>query len=261
MSKALVTLEWQDDVAIVRLDDPPTLNAITLESVTLLHEHLDTIEPRARAMILTGAGRAFCSGANLSGGVTEPGPNEEYDAGLALETHINPLMERLRGLGLPWISAVRGAAAGAGASLALAGDLIIASETAYFLQAFPRVGLVPDAGSSHLLVRTIGRPRAMELMLLGEKLSAAQALDWGLINRVVPDAELEAAALGLAQRLASGAWSLRSIRQLAWRAVDEPWTEVLAAERTLQHGAGQSADHREGVAAFLGKRPAAFVGA
>ena len=261
MPDPTLTLEWQGNVAIVRLNDPASLNAITLETVTLFHRAVDWLEPQARAMIVTGAGRAFCSGANLAGGVTEPGPDESYDAGLVLETHINPLMDRLRGLGLPWITAVRGAAAGAGASLALAGDLILASETAYFLQAFPRVGLVPDAGSSHLLVRTIGRPRAMELMLLGEKLPAAQALSWGLINRVVPDAQLEAEALGLAERLAGGAWSLRSIRQLAWRAVDEPWSDVLRVERELQRGAGRSADHREGVAAFLAKRPASFVGA
>lgn len=261
MDDPTLELEWRGDVAVVRLNDPATLNAITLDNVAGFHAALDEIEPRARAMVLTGAGRAFCSGANLSGGMGDEVAPDEFDAGLSLETHINPLMQRLRTLHLPWIAAVRGAAAGAGASLALAGDMIVASETAYFLQAFARVGLVPDAGSSHLLVRTIGRPRAMELMLLGEKLPAATALEWGLINRVVPDDQLEAEAMRLAGQLAEGAWSLRVIRRLAWDAVDGNWTEMLATERALQLNAGRTTDHREGVAGFLGKRPARFVGA
>ncbi|WP_375383098.1 enoyl-CoA hydratase-related protein [uncultured Sphingomonas sp.] len=261
MSDPTLQLEWKGDVAIVRLNDPTTLNAITLGNIAAFAEALDAVEARARAMIVTGAGRAFCSGANLSGGMGDDVAPEEFDAGSALETHINPLMQRLHDLRLPWITAVRGAAAGAGASLALAGDMIVASETAYFLQAFARIGLVPDAGSSHLLVRTIGRPRAMELMLLGEKLPAQTALAWGLINRIVPDDKLEADALALAQRLAAGPASLRAIRQVAWRAVDADWQEALSAERSLQLGAGRSADYREGVAAFQGKRAARFVGA
>ena len=170
-------------------------------------------------------------------------------------------MTRLRNLPLPWVSAVNGAAAGVGASLALAGDMIVAGESAFFLQAFSRIGLAPDGGSSHLLVRTIGRARASELMLLGERLSAAKALEWGLINRVVPDAELAEAALALAQRLAKGAYSQRLIRQLAWSAVDADWETTLAQERAAQRTAGQSADHREGVRAFMEKRAAAFTGA
>jgi 2-(1,2-epoxy-1,2-dihydrophenyl)acetyl-CoA isomerase len=169
-------------------------------------------------------------------------------------------MSKLRDLPMPWISSVRGAAAGVGASLALAGDMVVASETAFFLQAFSRIGLVPDGGSSHLLVKTIGRPRAMELMLLGDRLPAKTALEWGLINRVVPDTELEAASLELATRLAQGAASLKLIRKLAWTAVDGEWSKSLATERDLQRSAGRTADHREGVAAFFGKRPAAFKG-
>jgi 2-(1,2-epoxy-1,2-dihydrophenyl)acetyl-CoA isomerase len=233
---------------------------VTVGMIEAFEAALDEVEAKARAMVLTGAGRAFCSGANLSAGTGEAQDPDDYDAGLILDSHINPLMSRLRDLKLPWITAVRGAAAGVGASLALAADMILASDTAYFLQAFPRIGLVPDGGSSHLLVRTLGRPRAMEMMLLGERLPAATALSWGLINRLVPDDQLDAAAAELAQRLADGAASLKLIRRLAWTAVDEDWSASLAAERALQREAGRTRDHREGVAAFLGKRAAQFEG-
>jgi 2-(1,2-epoxy-1,2-dihydrophenyl)acetyl-CoA isomerase len=260
MINPTLELEWEGEVAIVRLNDPATLNAITLDNIDAFSKALDEIEIRARAMIVTGTGRAFCSGANLARGMSEEVAPEPFDAGLPLETHINPLMHRLRALPLPWITAVRGAAAGAGASLALAADMIVASETAYFLQAFSRIGLVPDGGSTHLLVRTIGRPRAMELMMLGDRLPARTAQHWGLINRVVPDECLEEEALELANQLAGGAWSLRSIRQLAWQAVDDGWDDALESERKMQREAGRTADYREGVAAFQAKRTAGFVG-
>lgn len=259
----MTTLEltWSGDVAMIRLNDPLKLNAVTLEMLEMLDRSLDDVERNARVMILSGAGKAFCSGANLGGGISSADPQAEmFDAGAILETHINPLMTRLRRLAVPWMTAVRGAAAGVGASLALAGDLIIASDTAFFLQAFSRIGLVPDGGSSHLLVRTIGRPRAMELMLLGERLPARTALEWGLINRVVADEALDAESLILAQRLATGAASLRSIRRLAWTAVDSEWSSVLTIERELQRDAGRSGDYHEGIAAFLGKRSAQFSG-
>ena len=260
MSEENLQLEWNGAVATIRLNDPATRNAVTIDMLERLDAALDDVETRARALVLTGAGGAFCSGANLSGGMGAEGDPAEFDAGLVLDTHINPLMERLRTFGVPWISGVRGAAAGVGASLALAGDMIVASDTAFFLQAFAQVGLVPDGGSSHLLVRTIGRPRAMELMLLGERLPAEKALAWGLINRVVPDADLDAEVQALAQRLASGAGSLASIRKVAWIAVDGDLAAAMAAERAAQVGAGRSADHQEGLAAFKEKRPARFNG-
>lgn len=261
MKKNGMTLEWSGQIAILRMDDPSTLNAVTLASIEAFDALLDEVAGKARAMILTGAGRGFCSGANIGVGMEGAMETAGYDAGETLDSHIHPLMNKLRGLPLPWISAVNGAAAGVGASLALAGDMIVASESAFFLQAFSRIGLSPDGGSSHILVRTIGRVRASELMLLGERLPAARALEWGLINRVVPDAELADASLALAQRLAAGAYSQRLIRQLAWSAVDADWEASLAAERIAQRDAGRSADHREGVRAFAAKRPAAFTGA
>ncbi|MES2095638.1 MAG: enoyl-CoA hydratase-related protein [Pseudomonadota bacterium] len=256
-----IELEWQGDVAILRLNDPASLNAVTIAMLEAFDRLLDDVSARARAMILTGAGRGFCSGANIGVGMDSVMESPDYDSGAALDSHINPLMTRLRNMPVPWISAVRGPAAGVGASLALAADMIVASDTAYFLQAFPKIGLVPDGGSSHLLVRTIGRPRATEMMLLGERLPAATALQWGLINRLVPDADLEAEAMALATRLAGSAYSLRLIRQLAWTALDGDWDETLAAERRLQRLAGRTADHREGVKAFVAKRPATFTGA
>lgn len=258
MSARNLTVDWHGDVAVVRLDDPSTLNALTLAMVDSFAEALDAIERRARCMVVIGAGRAFCSGANLFGGMIDQEPGPDYDAGQAIETHLNPLMMRLRSLKVPWISAVRGAAAGGGASLALAADIVVASETAFFLQPFGQIGLVPDTGSSHLLIRTIGRPRAMELMLLGDRLPAQTALAWGLINRVVGDGELEAEALALAARLATGPASLGMIRNLAWSAIDADWPTVLAMERALQREAGQTADHHEGMAAFREKRVASF---
>ena len=258
---ALVELEWRGDVAVVRLNDPATLNAVSVEMIEALSSALDQVEGRARAMVLTGAGRGFCSGANLSGEGMKALGTAGYDPGLALETHINPLVQRLTQFSCPWISAVNGAAAGVGASFALLGDLVIASDKAYFLQAFAKVGLVPDGGSSHLLVKTIGRVRAMEMMLLAERLPAAKAMEWGLVNRVVADEALLDEAVALAHQLGTGAASLKEIRKLAWTAVDGELAHSLSAERAAQKRAGQTKDHVEGVMAFVQKRASNFTGA
>lgn len=257
----IVALEWDGPVLTVRLNAPESLNALTYDMLDALLDALNLAEKKARAMVLTGAGASFCSGANLSGGLSRPKEDPaDHDSGEALQSHINPAMSRLRGLSIPWISAVRGAAAGAGASFALAGDMIVASETAVFIQAFSRIGLVPDAGAHHLLVRTIGRVRANELMLLGGKMQASQALEWGLINRVVPDANLESEAGKIAQSLAQGPASLGTTRRMSWTALDDDWQTMLWAEREAQRSAGRSADFLEGVKAFREKRPARFKG-
>jgi 2-(1,2-epoxy-1,2-dihydrophenyl)acetyl-CoA isomerase len=158
------------------------------------------------------------------------------------------------------VAAVNGVAAGVGVSLALACDLVVAAESAYFLLAFRRIGLVPDGGATWLLPRLVGKARAMELMLLGEKLPAQTALDWGLINRCVPDAELMPTALTLAGALASGPSSLGMTRNLVWQALDADWHFQIESEAYAQGDASRSEDAREGIVAFLQKRPAEFKG-
>lgn len=258
VSEDIVIVEQLEKIGILRLNDPETLNSVSYAMLEALEQGLDMLLPEVRAIVLIGSGRAFSSGANLSDGFDAPAG--EIDVGMSLETHVNPLMDRLRELPVPWISAVRGPAAGVGCALALAADMVVASETAYFLQAFSRIGLVPDGGCTHLLARTIGRHRTMELALLGEELPAATALTWGLVNNVVADELLETAAMELAVRLAVGPASLRSIRQMVWAAMDEPWSEMLAMERREQRNAGRSNDFAEGVQAFQEKRPARFNG-
>jgi 2-(1,2-epoxy-1,2-dihydrophenyl)acetyl-CoA isomerase len=264
MDYAKITLAAADGVATITLDDPATMNAAGIDTVTELADAFGRVaqgEGSARAVVLTGTGRGFCSGANLSGG----GPaaraqNGEGGAGAALETHYNPFLTLLRDFPMPIVTAVNGAAAGVGCSLALMGDMILAAESAYFLQAFRRIGLVPDGGSTWLLPRMIGRARAMEMALLGERVTAAKALEWGLVNRVVPDFELMSEATKLAHQLANGPASLGLIRKIMWRALDADFTDQLADEARTQNLAGRTTDFVEGVRAFLEKRPAAFTG-
>ncbi|OYX47858.1 MAG: 2-(1,2-epoxy-1,2-dihydrophenyl)acetyl-CoA isomerase [Alphaproteobacteria bacterium 32-64-14] len=261
MAYGKIELERHGDIAIIRLNDPATLNAVTIQTIEEIDQALDAIKGSARAMILTGAGRGFCSGANLSAGMGDRKSDGPYDSGSVLESHINPLMLRLRDLPIPWVSAIKGSAAGVGCSFALAADIVICGESAFFLQAFARIGLVPDGGSSWLLARSIGRARAMEMMLLGERIPAAKALEWGMINRIVPDEQVMPVALELAKALGAGpTQSLAMIRRMAWSAADSSFEEAMTTERNNQRLAGQTQDHREGVIAFLAKRPAQFTG-
>ncbi len=259
MDYTKIKLSTEGGVAVITFNDPATLNAAgtdTAEQLTHAFKRVADGEGGARAVVLTGEGRGFCSGANL----TSVGPGASRDAGSSLETIYNPLVTTIRDLPVPIVTAVNGVAAGIGCSFALMGDLIVAGESAYFLQAFRRIGLVPDGGSTYLLPRMIGRARAMEMMMLGEKLPAAKALEWGLINRCVPDAELMATALGLARELAAGPSSLSHIRRLVWDSLDADWKAQLRDEAVTQTKAGKSEDFVEGVTAFLQKRPAAFKG-
>ena len=255
-----------EGVAVITLSDPGTLNAAGLDLMAELQEAMDGFarpESGVRCVVITGEGRGFCSGANLSGRA-DPAPaaasTEPPDSGAALERIYNPFVTSLRNYPIPIVTAVNGAAAGIGCSLALMGDLIVAGESGYFLQAFRRIGLVPDGGAPYLLSRMVGKARAMELTLLGEKLPARTALEWGLINRCVPDAELMPTAMELARALADGPKALGFIRRLVWDGLDAEWAEQLHAERIVQRDAGRTEDSREGVIAFLEKRPAKFQG-
>jgi 2-(1,2-epoxy-1,2-dihydrophenyl)acetyl-CoA isomerase len=255
-------LDIDGPVGIVTLNHPEVMNAVSAEMLGGLMKALDHIEdPKngVRCMLMTGAGRGFCAGANLqpSGG----GPSGSRDAGSVLETQYHPFLRRLRELPIPFVTVVNGAAAGVGMSFALMGDLVLCGRSAYFLQAFRRIGLIPDGGSTWILPRLIGKARAMELSLLGEKLPAEKALEWGLINRVFDDADLIGKAKEFARDLANGPTvALGLIRRLYWESADNTYEEQLNLERQMQRKAGNSADFGEGVRAFLEKRPAKFKG-
>lgn len=255
-----VRTEVKDRIGIITLSDPATLNAAGGELMDELSRAVeDAIADEAvRAIVITGEGRGFCSGANLSGGRVDAragsGPNQ------SLLKVYNPFVSALRRSPKPLVAAVNGVAAGVGVSLALACDIIVAAESAYFLLAFRRIGLVPDGGATWLLPRLVGKARAMELMLLGEKLPAPTAREWGLINRCVPDGDLMKTTLEIAGALASGPSSLGMTRNLVWDAFDAEWHLQLEAEAYAQGDAGRSEDAREGIMAFLQKRPAEFKG-
>ena len=236
MSYQKLKLQTEGAIRIVTLSDPATMNAASVEMAEELTGALREAagDPAVRAIVLTGEGRGFCSGANLSPGGGGAAGGGVRDAGSSLERVYNPLVTFAREMATPLVTAVNGPAAGVGCSLALLGDLIVAGESAYFLQAFRRIGLVPDGGSTYLLPRMIGRARAMEMAMLGERVSAAQALSWGLINRCVPDGELMPTAMALAGELANGPASLGLTRQLIWSSLDTGWTEVGSSRVDLQ---------------------------
>jgi len=244
-------------VATLTLNRPDSLNALTSAMLDEMRAAVAGLaDSGARALLLTGAGRGFSSGADLAAGGGLPD-----DVGAALEAHFNPLVEALFALPLPVVAAVNGPCAGAGCSLALAADIVLAGRSAYFLQAFINLGLIPDAGATWLLPRLAGRARAMEMMMLGERIPADKAADWGLISRVVADEELESEAAALATRLAQGptiAYGL--LRRLARDAGQASLTDALAAERIAQRDAGRTDDFKAAVMAFLQKQPPRFEG-
>jgi 2-(1,2-epoxy-1,2-dihydrophenyl)acetyl-CoA isomerase len=256
-----VMLDFEGPVAVLKLDHQEVMNAVSMDMLGGLAEALDAIDDRkaeVRCLVITGAGRAFCTGANLQGRDQQSSRNK---TGAALETAFHPFLRRLRNLHCPIVTAVNGPAAGAGMSFALMGDMILCARSAYFLQAFRRIGLVPDCGSTWLLPRLIGRARSIELSLMGEKLPAEKALEWGLVNRVHDDAALLEEAMKLAHELANGPTvALSLIRQLYWDSPENSFEDQLNLEFESQRVAGSTADFKEGVTAFLEKRPATFRG-
>ncbi|MEM7661604.1 MAG: enoyl-CoA hydratase/isomerase [Pseudomonadota bacterium] len=257
-----ITYEVADNIATITFNDPATMNAAGIDTVEELLQAFEQAGDEARCTILTGTGRGFCSGANLSaGGMKSNAGTTKFDAGKALDSHYHPLIMAMKEHPHPIITAVNGAAAGVGCSIALMGDLVIASQDAYFLQAFRRIGLVPDGGSTYLLPRLVGRARAMEMALMGDKIKAPQALDWGLVNEVTTDNELLQVANEKAKKLASGpTQALSMIRDLIWDSADRNFQDQIHAERIAQRTAGRTDDFREGVLAFLEKRDANFTG-
>ena len=255
-----------DGVATLTINRPDRLNSLNTDVIREMIDAVDQIRDglsTARCLVLTGAGRGFSSGADLAPGMAggEPGSGGPIDAGKVLETHFNVLLERLFALPVPVVTAVNGPAAGAGCSYALAGDIIVASKSAYFLQAFVNIGLVPDVGSTWLLPRMVGRARAARMMMLGERIPADLAYEWGLVSEVVDDPELPARTAEIAKKLAAGPTKALTLIRTGMRdCMDKSLTEGLMVERRNQLIAGRSADFAEGVMAFLQKRPAQFTG-
>ncbi|NCF79448.1 MAG: enoyl-CoA hydratase/isomerase [Alphaproteobacteria bacterium] len=259
-------LDIENNIATLTFNDPDALNAMSgpmLASMDLALDEIENTDNGVRALIVTGAGRGFCAGANVAridGGTESAQKNRQSDAGEGLEKVYHPLLRRFRNLHCPIVSAVNGPCAGVGMSFALMGDMVVANESAFFLQAFRRIGLVPDGGATYLLPRLVGMARARELAIMGERLPSKTALEWGLINRVVADHKLLDEAGALAAELAQGPHSLKLIRNLLWESVDAKYEEQLNNERQAQRTAGRTEDFKEGVTAFNDKREAKFTG-
>jgi 2-(1,2-epoxy-1,2-dihydrophenyl)acetyl-CoA isomerase len=252
-----ILLSHDQNVGIIRLDRPDRLNALTTDLLSKLLSALDhAVTDGARAILITGEGRAFCSGADLAGegGIVA-------DLGETLEAWYHPLMMRLAALDIPVVSAINGPAVGAGVALALAADIVVMARSAYLQLGFVNIGLVPDAGATWLIAKSAGRAKALEMTLLGERMSAQDAQDCGLVARVVDDEALFDEALAIAQRLGEGpSVAIGLIRKQVAAALNLTQAETLALEASNQSEAGRTADFREGVTAFREKRPPTFKG-
>ena len=254
-------LEFIDGVALLKFNHPQVMNAIGQQMLGDMAEALTEIQnPKngARCVLLTGEGRGFCAGANLQ---DDARSDSNKGAGSSLRNTYHPLLFELRGMEMPLVTAVNGAAAGVGMSFAMMGDIVCASKAGYFLQAFARIGLIPDGGATFMLPRLVGWGRAMELSMLAERLPAEQAQEWGIVNRLFEDNDaLMDGAMQIAQRLANGPRSLTLIRKAYWQTWQNSFEQQLELEAQLQSEAGRSKDFGEGVQAFLEKRDANFTG-
>jgi len=256
-----MTLEFVDRVAVLKFNHPEVMNAVGGRMLGDFIEALGEIKNPAngaRCLLLSGEGRGFCAGANLQ---DEDRSERRGGAGDGLRSTYHPILLTLRDLEMPMVTAVNGAAAGVGMSFAMLGDIVCASKSAFFLQAFARIGLIPDGGSTFMLPRMVGWGRAVELSMLAERLPAEKAEQWGLVNRLFDDNEsLMAGAMGIARQLANGPRSLTLIRKAYWATWQNAFEQQLDLEAQLQNQAGASRDFSEGVAAFLEKRDANFKG-
>jgi 2-(1,2-epoxy-1,2-dihydrophenyl)acetyl-CoA isomerase len=261
MDETPILVEKRDGFRVVTLNRPARLNAFTEDMHVALRAALDEIEADStcRALLITGAGRGFCAGQDLNDRLAKPG--EKLVLGGTLENYYNPLVRRLRALPFPVVAAVNGIAAGAGANVALACDIVLAAKSASFLQAFAKIGLVPDSGGTWILPRLVGAARARGLSLLAEPLSAEKAEQWGLIWKAVGDNELMPEAIKLCTQFASGpTYGLSLIKRALDASELNDLSTQLDLERDLQREAGSSPDYAEGVRAFMEKRAPKFTG-
>ena len=261
MVSDLVLTDIRAGYRVLTLNRPDRLNSFSADLHTALMAALIAAEQdkSCRALILTGAGRGFCAGQDLSDGVFTPG--ETPDLSAPIEKYYNPLVRKLRSIPMPFVCAVNGVAAGAGANVALACDIVIAARSAKFIQAFAKLGLVPDSGGTWFLPRLVGAARARALAMLAEPVSAERAETWGMIWRVVEDSDLMTEAHALAAALATQPTDgLALIKQALDASEANTLDAQLTLERDLQGRAGRSADYAEGVTAFLEKRTPRFVG-
>ena len=257
-----INLEKNNGVAKLTLNRPNKMNSFNTQMHDEIRHALDDIasDGISRCLLLTGNGRGFCAGQDL-GDRAVAADDARPDLGISVEKNYNPLIRRLTGLKMPVICALNGVAAGAGASIAMACDIVIAARSASFILSFCKVGLVPDSGSSWHFTRALGLPRAKALALLGNKLSAEKAEEWGLIYQVVDNEALASESMTLATHLASQPTeALANIKRLLNTSFDHSLHEQLERERETMQYLGKSDDYKEGVAAFMEKRPAVFTG-
>jgi 2-(1,2-epoxy-1,2-dihydrophenyl)acetyl-CoA isomerase len=262
MSYETILFESAGGIARITLNRPDRLNSFTNGMHGELRDALAKVhrDRDLRVLLLTGAGRAFCAGQDLSDRAVAPGA-APVDLGASIENNYRPLVLALRALPLPVVCAVNGVAAGAGANIALACDLVIATKSASFIQPFCKLGLVPDSGGTYFLPRLVGTARALGLAMTAEKLSAAQAADWGLIWQCVDDAEFSGTVDALLQHFAQAPTrGLAEIKRVMYESEGNTLAAQLDLERDAQRELGYSADYREGVTAFLEKRPPRFTG-
>lgn len=257
-----IIAEEKNGVGYLTFNRPKALNSFNVDMHREVAEVLNqwTKNPEVRCVVISGEGRGFCAGQDLGDRVVDPNA-EAPDLGYSIETYYNPLIKTIVNMPKPVICAVNGVAAGAGANIALACDLVIAAKSANFVQAFCRLGLVPDSAGTWFLPRAVGHARAMGLTLLGDKLPAETAKEWGMIWDVVEDAELKTKVTELAERLAKQpTFGLSLIKKAIHQSSNNTFDEQMQLERDLQRIAGRSEDYREGVQAFMNKREPNFKG-